>query len=141
MKAYLRSTQYLEKLNVVHVNTWSIKLNFVNLEALLEECDFFFNIICVSGTWYSDKKLQNNWNLSLTRFDSVPYERSEKIEEGEWWSLSKIIFFTKFQKTFLNLMNIKKYFLWKFCIKIPPIYFSVAAISHPRVTMIFLACF
>ena len=68
---------------MVHVNIRSIKLNFENLEALLEECEFVFNITCVSGTLFSDTKLQNNWNLSLTRFDSVPYERSEKIEEGE----------------------------------------------------------
>ena len=47
VKPYLRSTQYLEKLNVLHVNIRSIKRNFENLKALLEECEFVFNIICV----------------------------------------------------------------------------------------------
>ena len=36
----------------------------------------------------------------------------------EFRYLLKIIFLTKFEKTFLNLMNIKRYFLWKFGIKI-----------------------
>ena len=55
----------------------------------------------------------------------------------EFWYLLKRIFLRKFEKTLLNLMNLKKYFLWKFCIKIPPIYFRVTTKSHPRVTMIF----
>ena len=78
VKPYLRSTQYLEKLNVLHVNIRSIKRNFENLKALLEECEFVFNIICVSETWCSNTELQNNSNLSLTEFDSVSYERSKK---------------------------------------------------------------
>ena len=82
VKPYLRSTQYLEKLNVLHVNIRSIKRNFENLKALLEECEFVFNIICVSETWCSNTELQNNSNLSLTGFDSVPYERSKKNRGG-----------------------------------------------------------
>ena len=58
VKPYLRSTQYLEKLNVLHVNIRSIKRNFENLKALLEECEFVFNIICVSETWCSSTELQ-----------------------------------------------------------------------------------
>ena len=46
VKPYLQSTQYLEKLNVLHVNIRSIKSNFENLKALLEECELVFNIIC-----------------------------------------------------------------------------------------------
>ena len=123
VKPYLRSTQYLEKLNVLHVNIRSIKHNFENLKALLEECGFVFNIICVSETWCSNTELQNNSNRSLTGFDSVPYERSTKKEETEFSYLLKRIFLAKFENTFLNLMNIKKYFFWKFRVKIPPIYF------------------
>ena len=44
VKPFLRSTQYLEKLNVLHVNIRSIKRNFENLKALLEECEFVFNM-------------------------------------------------------------------------------------------------
>ena len=58
VKPYLRSTQYLEKLNVLHVNIRSIKRNFENLKALLEECECVFNIICVSETWCSNTELQ-----------------------------------------------------------------------------------
>ena len=47
VKPYLRSTQYLEKLNVLHVNIRSIKRNFENLKALLEECELVFNITCL----------------------------------------------------------------------------------------------
>ena len=72
LKLCLRSTQYLEKLNVLHVNIQSIKHNFENLKAILEECDFIFNIICVSETWCQNTELQNNSNLSITGFDSVP---------------------------------------------------------------------
>ena len=72
----------MEKLNVLHVNIRSIKRNFENLKALLEECEFVFNIICVSETWCSNTELQNNSNLSLTGFDSVPYERSNKNRGG-----------------------------------------------------------
>ena len=43
VKPYLRSTQYLEKLNVLLVNIQSIKRNFENLKALLEVC-FQYNI-------------------------------------------------------------------------------------------------
>ena len=50
VKPYLRSTQYLEKLNVLHVNIRSIKCNFENLKILLEECELVFNIICFSET-------------------------------------------------------------------------------------------
>ena len=71
----------MEKLNVLHVNIRSIKRNFENLKALLEECEFIFNIICASETWCSNTELQNNSNLSLARFDSVPYERSNKSRE------------------------------------------------------------
>ena len=58
VKLHLRSTHYLEKLNVLHVNIRSIKCNFETLKALLEECEFVFNIICVSETWCSSTELQ-----------------------------------------------------------------------------------
>ena len=82
VKPDLRSTQYLVKLNVLHVNIRSIKRNFENLKALLEECELVFNIICVSETWCSNTELQNNSNLSLVGIDSVPYERSKKSRRG-----------------------------------------------------------
>ena len=72
----------MEKFNVLHVNIESIKRNFENLKALWEECEFVFNIICVSETWCSNTELQNNSNLSLPGFDSVPYERSKKDRGG-----------------------------------------------------------
>ena len=78
---YLRSTQYLEKLNVLHVNIRSIKRNFRNLKTLLEECELAFNI-CVSETWCSNTELQNNSNLSLAGFDSVSYKKSKKSRRG-----------------------------------------------------------
>ena len=82
VKPYLRSTQYLEKLNVLHVNIRSIKRNFENLKALLEECEFVCNIICVSETWCSNTELQNNSSLSVTGSNSVPHERSNKSRGG-----------------------------------------------------------
>ena len=48
----------------------------------MEECELVFNIICVSEIWCSNTELQNNSNLSLTGFDSVPYERSKKSRRG-----------------------------------------------------------
>ena len=42
-----------------------IKGNFENLKALLEKCEFVFNVICVSETWCSNTELQNNSNVSL----------------------------------------------------------------------------
>ena len=48
----------------------------------MEECELVFNIICVSEIWCSNTELQNNSNLSLTDFDSVPYERSKKSSRG-----------------------------------------------------------
>ena len=48
----------------------------------MEECELFFNIICVSETWFSNTELQNNLNLSLAGFDSVPNERSKKSRRG-----------------------------------------------------------
>ena len=82
LKPYLRSTLYMEKLKVLHVNIQSMKRNFENLKALLEECEFVFNMICVSEKWCSNTELQNNSNVSLTGFDSVPYERSKKNRGG-----------------------------------------------------------
>ena len=82
VKQYLPSTQYLEKINVSHVNIRSIKRNFENLKALLEECELVFNIICVSETWCSNTELQNNSNLSLAGFNSVPYEKGKKSRRG-----------------------------------------------------------
>ena len=82
VKPYLRSTQYLEKLNVLHVKIRSTKCNFQNLKALLEECELVFSIRYVSETWCSNTELQNNSNLSLAGFDSVPYERSKKSRRG-----------------------------------------------------------
>ena len=90
VKLYLRSTQYLEKLNVLHVNIRSIKRNFENLIVLLEECELVFNIICVSETWCSNTELQNNSSLYLAGFDSVPYERSKKSRRGDG-----VLIFTK----------------------------------------------
>ena len=81
VKPHLRSTQYLENFNVLHVNFRSIKRNFENLKALFEECELVFNI-CVSEAWCSNTELQNNSNLSLAGFDSVPYERSRKSRRG-----------------------------------------------------------
>ena len=78
VKPYLRSAQYLERLNFLHVNIGSIKRNFQYLKSLLEECEFVFNIICVSETWCSNSELQNNLKLSLRGFDSIPYERSKR---------------------------------------------------------------
>ena len=48
----------------------------------MEENEFVFDIICVSKTWCPNTELQNNSNLSLTWFDSVPYERSKQSREG-----------------------------------------------------------
>ena len=57
VKPYLRSTQYLEKRTVLQVNIRSIKRNFENLKALFEECEFVFNIVCVSEPWCSNTEL------------------------------------------------------------------------------------
>ena len=65
-----------------------MKRNFENLKALLEEGEFVFNIICVSEKWCSNTELQNNSNVSLTGFDSVPYERSKKNRGGGKKNLS-----------------------------------------------------
>ena len=108
---------------MLNVNIRSIKSNFENLKALLEECEFVFNVICVSETWCPNTELQNNLNLSLTGFDSVPYERSKKSRGSGVLIVTKKNLSYKIRKDLLNLMNIKKYFLWKFRIKIPPIYF------------------
>ena len=77
VKSRLWSTQYLEKLNVLHVNIRSIKSNFEKIKALLEECELVCNVICVPETWCSNTELQNNSNL-----DSVPYKRSKKSKRG-----------------------------------------------------------
>ena len=72
----------MEKLNVLQVNIQSIKRNFENLKALLEECELVCNIICVSETWCSNTELQNSTNLSVAEFDSTPYKRSTKSRRG-----------------------------------------------------------
>ena len=46
----------------------------------MEECEFVFNIICVSETWFRNTELQNNSNLSLTGFNS--FERNKKSWGG-----------------------------------------------------------
>ena len=79
-KPHLWSTQYLERLNVLHVNIQSIERNFENLKA--DECELVCNIICVSETWCSNTELQNSSNLSLAEFDSTPYERSKTSRRG-----------------------------------------------------------
>ena len=82
VKPHLWSAQFLEKLNVLQVNIQSIKRNFENLKALLEECELVCNIICVSETWCSNTELQNSSNLSVAEFDSTPYKRSKKSRRG-----------------------------------------------------------
>ena len=77
VKPYLQNTQYLEKLYLLHVNIRSIESNLENLKGLLEECEFVFKTICVSETWCSNTKLQNNSIFSDMGFDSVPYKISE----------------------------------------------------------------
>ena len=77
VKLYLQNTQYLEKLYLLHVNIRSIESNLENLRGLLEECEFTFNIICISETGCSNTKLQNNSNFSPMGFDSVPYKIRE----------------------------------------------------------------
>ena len=47
----------------------------------MEECEFVFKTICVSETWCSNTKLQNNSIFSDMGFDSVPYKISET---GRW---------------------------------------------------------
>ena len=68
----------------------NVILKVKNSKALLEECELVFNIICVSETWCSNTKLQNNLNLSLAGFDSVPYERSKKS-----WREGRVLIFIK----------------------------------------------
>ena len=123
VKPYLRSTQYFEKRNVLHVNIRSIKRNFENLKALLEEYEFVFNIICVLEIWCSNTELQNSSNLSLTGFDSVPYERSKKNKGGEVLIFIKKNLSYKIRKDLSQSDKHKEIFLWKFGVKIPPIYF------------------
>ena len=53
VKPYLQRTKYLEKLNVLHVNVWSIKHNFEDLITLMGERELVFHIICVSEKWLS----------------------------------------------------------------------------------------
>ena len=64
LKPYLPCAQYLEKLNVLYVSICSIKHNFENLKALLEECELVLSLICVSETWRLNTELQNHLNLS-----------------------------------------------------------------------------
>ena len=135
-KPHLWSTQYLERLNVLHVNIQSIERNFENLKA--DECELVCNIICVSETWCSNTELQNSSNLSLAEFDSTPYERSKTSRRGG----GVLIFIKKnlsykIRKDLSESDEHKEYFSWKCRIKIPPIFFWVAATSHPTVTMIF----
>ena len=63
VKQYIRSTQYLEKCNALHVNICSIESNFENLKGQLGECELVFNIIYVSDTWCSNNELESDLKL------------------------------------------------------------------------------
>ena len=71
----------MEKLNVLNVDVRNIKRNFDKLNVLLEERELVSTVIYVSETWCSNTEPQNNSNLSLTGFDSVPYGRGKEIGE------------------------------------------------------------
>ena len=78
---YYKLGQLLQ-IGAIFITNWGIT-------ATLEECEFVFSIICVSETWCPNIKLQNNSNLSLTGFDSVPYKRSKKSRGGGVWIFIK----------------------------------------------------
>ena len=82
VKPYLQSTQYLEKLNVLHVNIRSIKCNFENLKALFEECELVFNIICDSETWCSSETPNYKTIIIFLLLDSILFLTKEVKRVG-----------------------------------------------------------
>ena len=90
---------------------------------LLEERELVYNVIRVSQTWCSNTELQNNSNLSLTGFDSVPYKRGKKSWGGGVLIFIKKNLSYKIREDLCESVNLKKYFPSKFRIKPPSIYF------------------
>ena len=50
-----------ENLSLIHVNIRSMNSNFEKLHDLLLNCLNYFNLICVTDTWSTDKDIKNNF--------------------------------------------------------------------------------
>ena len=64
-----------ENLSLIHVNIKSMNSNFETLYDLLLNCSYFFNIICVTETWSTNKDLKDNSNFHFPNLDFMNQER------------------------------------------------------------------
>ena len=64
-----------ENLSLIHVNIKSMNSNFETLYDLLLNCSYFFNIICVTETWSTNKDLKDNSNFHFPNLDFMHQER------------------------------------------------------------------
>ena len=64
------------------MNIRSLNANFESLKILLEECDFSFDILCLTETWCSDQAFSANSNFELSNYDAIHYERKTNKKGG-----------------------------------------------------------
>ena len=69
-------------LSVFHLNIRSLNANFESLKVLLEECNFSFDILCLTETWCSDQSFGANSNFQLPNYDALHYERKTNKKGG-----------------------------------------------------------
>ena len=75
VKRYLCDIKKYENLSLIHVNIKSMNSNFETLYDLLLNCSYFFNIICVTETWSTNKDLKDNSDFHFPNLDFMHQER------------------------------------------------------------------
>ena len=79
---FLCETNKYENISLLHLNIRSLNANFENFRNLLEECNFCFNVICLTETWSSDDDFNSNSIYILPHYKAIHCERKTNKKGG-----------------------------------------------------------
>ena len=82
IKNTLYETTTHENLSLLHLNIRSLNSNFEEFKNILQESNYYFNIICLSETWSTDNYFKDNSNFHLPNYDAIHLERKTNKKGG-----------------------------------------------------------
>ena len=75
-------TTLRNKFTALHISIRSINNNIDKLKQFLTECNYLFNMICLTETWCSDESSRINSNLKIPNYKLISSERKTNKRGG-----------------------------------------------------------
>jgi hypothetical protein len=82
VREFINENTLCENLSLIHLNIRSLNSNFEKFRNLIEDCQFAFNIMCLSETWVTDASFKNNSNFHFSNYNAIHLQRTTNLRGG-----------------------------------------------------------